>query len=81
MARARRAAGGAAPAALLLLLCAAAAAPRRAGAQSQGAALEKLREALGPTGWEGIDPTKDACEYPGYVTPGVICDGSTITDL
>jgi hypothetical protein len=70
--------GRAAP---LLLLALVVAAAGRAAAQSQGAALEKIREALQPAGWEGIDPTKDACEYPGYITPGVICEGSTVTDL
>jgi hypothetical protein len=53
----------------------------RVAAQSQGAALEKIREALRPVGWVGIDPNKDVCEYPGYETPGVICDSSTVVAL
>lgn len=66
---------------LLLALLPALCAPRRAAAQSQGAALERLREALQVKEWEGIDPNKDICQYPGYTTPGVLCDGSTVTGL
>jgi hypothetical protein len=67
--------------ALALVIATAAALLPIAAAQSQGAALEKLRATLAPRGWEGIDPNKDVCEYPGYVTPGVICDGSTVVGL
>ncbi|KIZ03045.1 hypothetical protein MNEG_4908, partial [Monoraphidium neglectum] len=47
---------------LALLAISLAVAARPAGAQSQGAALERLRSALQPQGWSGIDPNKDICE-------------------
>ncbi|KAI8465515.1 MAG: hypothetical protein J3K34DRAFT_436825 [Monoraphidium minutum] len=77
--RCARGTGGALLLAAALVSLALSAAPR-AAAQSQGAALEKLREALGPT-WVQIDPNKDACQYPGDVTPGVICEGSSVVEI
>ncbi|GBF97025.1 hypothetical protein Rsub_09498 [Raphidocelis subcapitata] len=68
---------GAAAVCCLLVLAAAG----RAAAQSQGAALEKLRAALQPDGWQNVDPSADACASPGTVTPGVMCSGSAITQL
>jgi hypothetical protein len=74
----RRRSGAAAAAVCCLLVLAAA---DRAAAQSQGAALEKLRAALQPDGWQQVDPSADACASPGTVTPGVVCSGSAITQL
>lgn len=61
---------------LLLGLCASLAA-----AQSQGAALQKIQNALAPQGWTTIDPNADPCTNPGVLLPGVVCDGSSVTEL
>ena len=70
-----------APALPLLLLALLALVAGRAAAQSQGAALAKLQAALQPSGWQPVDANADACADPGDVTPGVVCDGSTVTSL
>ncbi|KIZ00157.1 hypothetical protein MNEG_7810 [Monoraphidium neglectum] len=73
MARSRAAAAAALCCLLLCLVC--------AEAQTQGDALAKLQSALNPIGWSKIDPGTDACQNPGAVSPGVLCEGSTITEL
>jgi hypothetical protein len=65
--------------AALLLGAAAAAAP--AAAQSQGYAVQKLQQQLQPAGWQVIDAAADACQDPGAVSPGVICEGSAVASL
>lgn len=61
---------------LLLSLCA-----PRVAAQSQGAAIQKIHIQLQTQGWGTIDPQRDVCQYPSYVLPGVVCEGSVVTEL
>jgi hypothetical protein len=64
-----------------VLLCLAAA-PRPAAAQaSQGASLAAIAAALKPQGWPPVDAAADACAAPGTATPGVVCSGSTVTEM
>lgn len=72
---------GAAAASVLCLLLGLAGARLAAAQAQQGAALQKIQQELQPAGWAAVNPSADACADPGTNTPGVLCEGSTITAL
>jgi hypothetical protein len=78
---AQRAAAGAAAALPLALLLCLASLRAAAGQASQGASLAAIQAALKPQGWLAVDPGADACASPGTNTPGVLCSGSTVTEM